>query len=208
MKSEDVVVGEKYTVRISGNLVPVRIDATAKLHRFSKSYNGWTGTNLKTGRPVTILTAAKLRGVWLDEEEQRAELIELRTIRDTPGVWSQKDLARFVFLCNRHKMPRLRIQAFDAAREEIDPSDPSEEEKEAAGIEDDELGEDTLAKKLRALREALLELAPSCAEDATKDVHDLQHVVASSIGLRTLLADATYLRARFLKFAEYLEEVI
>ncbi len=54
MKKADVQIGAVYTVKVSGKLVPVRLDSESV-------YGGWQGTNLDTGRSVHIRTAAKLR---------------------------------------------------------------------------------------------------------------------------------------------------
>jgi len=56
MKKDDVKIGEKYSVKVSDKLVPVRIDAE---HASGK---GWVGTNLATGRQVRIKSAQRLRG--------------------------------------------------------------------------------------------------------------------------------------------------
>lgn len=54
MTKKEVKVGKTYVVKISGQLVHVRLDRESP-------YGGWEGTNLKTGRTVRIRTAAKLR---------------------------------------------------------------------------------------------------------------------------------------------------
>jgi len=54
MKSKDVKIGGVYLVKVTGRVVPVRIDAT--------SGTGWIGTNLETGRRVSIKSARRLRG--------------------------------------------------------------------------------------------------------------------------------------------------
>lgn len=58
MKKKDVRIGETYTVKVSGRLVPVRLYAEC-------SYGGWYGTNLKTNKQVHVKTAARLRGVYV-----------------------------------------------------------------------------------------------------------------------------------------------
>jgi hypothetical protein len=50
----DVQLGFHYIVKVSGKLTRVRLDSESP-------YGGWNGTNLVTGRPVRIRTAAKLR---------------------------------------------------------------------------------------------------------------------------------------------------
>lgn len=54
MKKKDVQVGKTYEAKISGRLVPVRLDR-------EYSFGGWIATNLVTNREVRIKTAAKLR---------------------------------------------------------------------------------------------------------------------------------------------------
>ena len=56
MKKCEVRIGETYTVKVSGQLAPVRIAGACP-------HGGWTGINTKTNREVRIRTAAKLRGV-------------------------------------------------------------------------------------------------------------------------------------------------
>lgn len=54
MKKADVVIGGEYKVKVSGEIVTVRIQSTSE-------YAGWNAVNLKTGRPVRIKTARRLR---------------------------------------------------------------------------------------------------------------------------------------------------
>ena len=54
MKAKDVKIGGLYLVKVSGQLVPVKLIDESR-------YGGWTGKNLTTGREVRIKTAAKLR---------------------------------------------------------------------------------------------------------------------------------------------------
>lgn len=54
MKKNEVVVGKTYMVKVSGRVVPVKLDSVSR-------YGGWVGTNTVTGREVRIHTAAKLR---------------------------------------------------------------------------------------------------------------------------------------------------
>jgi len=55
MKKAEVEVGGRYTAKVSGKVVPVRIDAE------HSSGDGWIGTNMETGREVRIKTARRLR---------------------------------------------------------------------------------------------------------------------------------------------------
>ena len=55
MKKADVKTGEVYSAKVSGNVVPVRIDR-------ENPRGGWEGTNLVTGKAVRIKSAQRLRG--------------------------------------------------------------------------------------------------------------------------------------------------
>jgi len=61
---KDVRVGAVYAVKVSGSIVPVRLDAEDKI-RISvlkgTIRNTWLGTNLRTNREIRIRSAAKLR---------------------------------------------------------------------------------------------------------------------------------------------------
>lgn len=54
MKKSDVEIGQVYVVKVSNNLVPVRIDRESP-------YGGWDGTNLVTKRSIRIRSARRLR---------------------------------------------------------------------------------------------------------------------------------------------------
>ncbi|GMU38252.1 MAG: hypothetical protein KJ057_09710 [Phycisphaerae bacterium] len=54
MKKNEVHLGETYIAKVSGNLVPVRIDA-------DNPHGGWHATNTETGRKVHIKSAQRLR---------------------------------------------------------------------------------------------------------------------------------------------------
>lgn len=54
MKQKDVVIGKIYAVKVSGNVVPVRIDRESQ-------YGGWDGTNMDTGRKIRIKSVQRLR---------------------------------------------------------------------------------------------------------------------------------------------------
>ena len=55
MKKSEVKIGVTYTVKVSGELAPVRITAPSP-------HGGWVGVNTKTNRTIRIKTAARLRG--------------------------------------------------------------------------------------------------------------------------------------------------
>lgn len=54
MRKNEVQIGAVYAAKVSGRIVPVRIDRPSP-------YGGWEGTNLQTGRTIRIRTAARLR---------------------------------------------------------------------------------------------------------------------------------------------------
>ena len=57
MKKAYVKIGSVYGAKVSGKVVPVRIDAES-------THGGWTGTNQATGKQVRIKSAQRLRGPW------------------------------------------------------------------------------------------------------------------------------------------------
>jgi len=60
MKARDVVVGAVYAVKVSGDVVPVRIACEITRGR-DGAFRGWIGTSEKTGREITIKSAQRLR---------------------------------------------------------------------------------------------------------------------------------------------------
>ena len=54
MKKSEVRIGSVYAASISNTPSPVRLDSESP-------YGGWEATNMRTGRPVRIKTAGKLR---------------------------------------------------------------------------------------------------------------------------------------------------
>ena len=59
MKKHEVQVGKVYAMKVSGDIVPVKI--TGEKWSGDK-HTGWTGTNTKTNRGVRIKSAQRLRG--------------------------------------------------------------------------------------------------------------------------------------------------
>jgi hypothetical protein len=55
VKKNEIEIRGVYVAKVSGKLVSVRIDRESP-------HGGWDATNLATGRPVRIRTAARLRG--------------------------------------------------------------------------------------------------------------------------------------------------
>ena len=54
MKKKDVVIGERYAVKVSGFIATVRVIGESP-------YGGWIGCNETTGRKIRIRSAARLR---------------------------------------------------------------------------------------------------------------------------------------------------
>lgn len=65
MKKNAVHLGETYLAKVSGNLVPVRIDA-------ENPHGGWDATNSETGRKVRIKSAQRLRRPVSEQSETAA----------------------------------------------------------------------------------------------------------------------------------------
>jgi len=57
MKRADVKLSNVYAAKVSGKVVPVRIDA-------ENPRGGWDATNTATGKKVRIKSAQRLRGPW------------------------------------------------------------------------------------------------------------------------------------------------
>ena len=55
MKKSEIKTGEVYSAKVSGSIVPVRIDR-------ENPRGGWDGTNLKTKKSVRIKSGQRLRG--------------------------------------------------------------------------------------------------------------------------------------------------
>ena len=54
MKKSEVKIGKTYTAKVSGFVVPVRIESESP-------HGGWLGRNILTKREVRIRSAARLR---------------------------------------------------------------------------------------------------------------------------------------------------
>jgi hypothetical protein len=57
MKKDNVKVGQTYAAKVSGNVVPVRLDKV-------NLRGGWDGVNLRSGKSVRIRSSQRLRGLW------------------------------------------------------------------------------------------------------------------------------------------------
>lgn len=63
MRAKEIAVGQLYACKVSGNVVPVRIDRALGRGKY-------TATNTKTGRAVRV-SSARLRWAWGDAEGKR-----------------------------------------------------------------------------------------------------------------------------------------
>lgn len=76
MKKSDVKVGATYSAKVSGNVVPVRIDR-------ENPRGGWDGTNTKTKKSIRIKSAQRLRGPVGPKATQPAT--QTTAAQDGPG---------------------------------------------------------------------------------------------------------------------------
>lgn len=67
MRKTDVKVGASYLAKVSGNVVPVRIVGVSR-------FGGWDAISERTGRPIRIKTAARLRSEAGENPRARAYL--------------------------------------------------------------------------------------------------------------------------------------
>jgi hypothetical protein len=57
MKKQGVELHKVYAAKVSGKVVPVRLDSTSP-------HGGWNCTNMVTRKPCRVATAQRLRGLW------------------------------------------------------------------------------------------------------------------------------------------------
>ena len=71
MKRSEVEIGGRYTAKVSGQIVAVRIVSDLGTHwrtvygqpsRDREVHSGWTAINVATGRAIHIKTAARMSG--------------------------------------------------------------------------------------------------------------------------------------------------
>ena len=70
MKKADVQIGATYLVKVSGNLVPVKIT-----HEHPNG--GWEGRSLKTRKTIRIKSAQRLRRMVSERPQQRKKIVSL-----------------------------------------------------------------------------------------------------------------------------------
>jgi len=64
MRKEDVIMDQIYLVKVSNNIVPVRLTSLIDM-------GGWYGENLITGRNIRIKTAGRLRRMISEDESNK-----------------------------------------------------------------------------------------------------------------------------------------
>ena len=72
MKRSDIEIGGRYTAKVSGQIVAVRITrdrgmnvrpwASSDPYAAKEMHGGWDAINVATGRAIHIKTAARMRG--------------------------------------------------------------------------------------------------------------------------------------------------
>jgi len=92
MKKADVEIGGRYIAKVSGSETVVRIT--------NKSiYKGWDAVNVKTGRPVRIKTAARLR--------RPAGDYSVRSTRTNAVLGTTNDRSAAEAYCDRISIPAM-----------------------------------------------------------------------------------------------------
>jgi len=86
MKQADVKVGGTYAAKVSGKVVPVRIDA-------ANPRGGWDGTNQATGKKVRIKSAQRLRGPWPKKGGKGGAAADTKAAKKTKVDAWRKDVA-------------------------------------------------------------------------------------------------------------------
>src|SRR5262245_40869797 len=72
MKANEIKVGGRYTMKVAGNVVVVRVDAIREQFDYrDRSRTVYNCTNLKTGRKVTARSPQRFRSNW-DERRTAA----------------------------------------------------------------------------------------------------------------------------------------
>jgi hypothetical protein len=96
MKKNDVLIGQTYAVKVSGQIRPVKLTAESP-------YGGWIGRNMQSGREVRIKSAAKLRypikpgmnrgDVLLERQRQNRVATECNPYSDLPFAPEEDEVA-------------------------------------------------------------------------------------------------------------------
>lgn len=65
MKGKDIKIGGEYYAKVSGRIVPVRVDSlggrTSQTSNGRAFHNTWICTNLMTGRRIVVKSAQRFR---------------------------------------------------------------------------------------------------------------------------------------------------
>ena len=104
MKKDNVKLGSVYAAKVSGEVVPVRLDKV-------NAHGGWDGTNMTTHKHVRVMSAGRLRGLW---PQKTMPIVDAKPAADvgpkpTPAAKTPK-------AAKEKKPPRLSLLnlAFDA----------------------------------------------------------------------------------------------
>lgn len=72
MKKADIKIGGHYLMKVSGSVVPVRVDTVREISSFQgRVQTVYDCTNLKTGRSCKAHSAAKFRGPFATDTWKR-----------------------------------------------------------------------------------------------------------------------------------------
>ncbi len=85
MKKNEVKIGKVYSAKVTGEMVPVRIDAV-------NPHGGWEATNLVTKKRIFIKSAQRLRGLaarWPGMPKSPASTAEVATRAKKPAKASK-----------------------------------------------------------------------------------------------------------------------
>ena len=89
MKKADVKLGGVYAAKVSGKVVPVRIDA-------ENPRGGWDATNTATRKKVRIKSAQRLRGPWPKKDGKGGAATDTKAAKKAKVDAWRKDVAKKV----------------------------------------------------------------------------------------------------------------
>lgn len=92
MKAKEITVGLKVFMRVSGSVVPVRVDSIYETTNYKgRSSTVYHCTNLKTGRPCKARSAAKFRGIV---PQQMPTATQVKAMFDAKDRANEKQAAK------------------------------------------------------------------------------------------------------------------
>lgn len=140
MKKADIVVGGKYSAKVSGRIVTVRVDAIRE-RPATATFRGRTVfdvTNLDTGRKLTFDSAAKFRGEVKEkvEDKKGADPTTVRTVSverlsDTPSPPAPKSAGGSTTVSVTTSKPKFEGGSVMTAKQPIVVGDTVRVSKEA-----------------------------------------------------------------------------